>query len=52
MFEEEKCEKCNGTGIVKEKDGVAHTCFDCLLAGRMDQHTDRIKDSKSFGIKI
>ncbi|MBR9705121.1 hypothetical protein GOV12_06940 [Candidatus Pacearchaeota archaeon] len=26
----QKCEKCNDTGIVKDKDGSVHTCFDCL----------------------
>ncbi len=45
MESEKKCEKCRGTGIVKEKDGTAHTCFDCLFSGRMDQHT---KDMRRF----
>ncbi len=37
-MEKKFCDKCKNTGIVKEKDGSVHTCFDCLLAGRMDQH--------------
>jgi len=32
------CEKCKGTGIVKEKNGTVHTCFDCLNSGRFEQH--------------
>ena len=51
-MEEQKrqvCSKCNGTGIVKERNGTVHTCFDCLLAGRLDMHSKDIKDS---GIRI
>jgi len=40
------CPKCHGTGIVKEPDGSVHTCWDCLEAGEMDQHSKEIKDSK------
>jgi len=43
------CPKCKGTGRVKEKDGSVHTCFDCLLNNRLDQHTSTPKDS---GVKI
>ena len=32
----ETCGKCNGTFKVLAKDGTMHTCFDCLVAGRMD----------------
>lgn len=39
------CPKCNNTGIVKEKDGSVHCCFDCLAAGRMDEHDKNPKDS-------
>ena len=34
----EVCGKCHDTGMVKEKDGTIHTCFDCLNSGRMEQH--------------
>ena len=44
-----KCEKCNDTGVVKEKDGKVHTCWDCLMAGRLDVHTKELKGS---GLKI
>lgn len=40
------CQKCHGTGMVKEKNGEVHTCFDCLQSGDMDQHSKEIKDSK------
>ena len=43
------CPKCKGTGIVKEKDGSIHTCWDCLNQGDLDQHDKNLKDS---GIKI
>ena len=40
------CPKCNGTGIVKEEDGSVHTCWDCLMSGDMDVHSDKVADSK------
>ncbi|MEM1535972.1 MAG: hypothetical protein QXQ82_02205 [Candidatus Pacearchaeota archaeon] len=43
---EEKCPKCNNTGIVKEKDGSVHVCFDCLNKGKLDQHSKDIKEAK------
>ncbi len=46
---EEICKKCNGTGIVKGKDGTSHTCWDCLRAGKLDVHSKNVKDS---GVKI
>lgn len=48
------CEKCNGRGMIKEKDGTVHICFDCLAAGRLDQHGDKSKmrDAKELGIKL
>jgi hypothetical protein len=49
MEKESFCAKCKGSGRIMEKDGVVHTCFDCLLAGRLDMHSKDIKDS---GIKI
>lgn len=42
----EKCQKCNGTGIVKEKDGSCHTCWDCMTAGRLDQHSENMPESR------
>lgn len=47
--EEKVCKKCNGTGIVKEKNGIIHTCYDCLQTNpeKFDQH-GRPRDS---GIK-
>lgn len=47
--EEKVCQKCNGTGIVREKGGSSHTCWDCLSEGRLDTHGTTVKDS---GIKI
>jgi len=32
------CEKCRGTGIVKEKNGSVHVCFDCLENDVFEQH--------------
>jgi len=46
MEEKAKCPKCNGTGVVKEKDGTVHVCWDCLNAGRLDVHTKTLPDSK------
>ncbi|MCS7134548.1 MAG: hypothetical protein NZ889_01675 [Candidatus Pacearchaeota archaeon] len=43
---QEKCAKCRGTGIVKEKDGSVHVCYDCLLEGRLNQHSKDLKETK------
>jgi ribosomal protein L37AE/L43A len=43
-----KCPKCNNTGIVKEKDGTIHTCYDCLQKDMFEQHGK----PKDTGIKI
>ena len=43
------CDKCKDTGIVREKNGSVHTCWDCLRAGRLDVHSKHVKNS---GIKI
>ena len=51
-MDETKCDKCKGTGIIKEKDGSVHTCFDCLLAGRMNQHDKKLKSAEELGIKL
>ena len=42
------CQKCNNTGIVKERNGSVHVCFDCLNSGRLEQH-GKPKDS---GIRL
>jgi DnaJ-class molecular chaperone len=39
------CQKCQGKGFIKGKDGTVSTCFDCLLSGNMDQHDENLKDS-------
>ncbi len=43
---EEKCPKCKGTGMVKEKDGTVHVCWDCLKEGRLDVHSKNLPDHK------
>ena len=48
-YDNSRCLKCNDTGVVKEKDGSIHVCYDCLMAGRLDVHTKNLKDS---GIKV
>ena len=50
-MEKKFCEKCKGTGRVREKDGSIHTCFDCLLDGKMDQHEVGAKSADSFKVK-
>jgi Zn-finger protein len=39
-----KCEKCKDTGIIKDQSG-AHTCWDCLIAGRLDNHSKKLPDN-------
>jgi len=46
------CMKCKGVGTVKEKDGTIHICYDCLAAGRLDQHDKKIKSADELGIKL
>jgi DnaJ-class molecular chaperone len=48
----ETCEKCKGKGVIKEKDGTVHICYDCLFSGRLDQHNSKIKDASDLGIKL
>ncbi len=43
----ETCEKCNNIGIVYEKDGSSHTCFDCLNSGKLN-NTSSVKQEQSF----
>jgi len=40
------CQKCHGTGIVKEKDGSVHTCWECLQGGKLEVHSENLPDSK------
>lgn len=47
-----ECTKCKGSGIVKEKNGTVHICYDCLIAGKLDKHTEKIKDAKDYGLKL
>ena len=46
------CPKCKGTRIVMEKNGTVHTCFDCLIKGRIDQHDKNIKSAEELRIKL
>ncbi|MEX2017123.1 MAG: hypothetical protein WD876_01485 [Candidatus Pacearchaeota archaeon] len=46
------CPKCKGTGIVKEKDGSVHTCFDCLMRGDMDQHDKNPKTAADVKLRL
>ncbi len=53
MSEEEyDCPKCKGERRIKEKDGTIHICFDCLNAGRLDQHDKKMKSAQDLGIKL
>ena len=45
----EVCTKCKGKRRIMKADGTISPCFDCLIAGRMDQHDKNPKDS---GVKI
>jgi DnaJ-class molecular chaperone len=44
----ENCPDCGGSGYVKDKNGV-HTCWKCLEEGKLEQHSEKVKDS---GIEI
>jgi hypothetical protein len=37
-LEKDVCSKCKGRGMIKDKDGTVHTCFDCLNSNRFEQH--------------
>ena len=41
-----RCPKCNNTGMVKEKDGTCHTCWDCMQSGRLNQHSEKLPESR------
>jgi len=40
------CPKCHGAGVVKEKNGQIHTCWDCLQNGDLEVHSEKVPDSK------
>lgn len=40
------CQKCEDTGMVKEKTGQVHVCFDCLQNGKLDVHSKKVPDSR------
>lgn len=42
------CPKCKGQGIIKEKDGTVHICYDCLNNDKFNQHGN----PRDSGIKI
>ncbi|MDP1729000.1 MAG: hypothetical protein Q8L27_02240 [archaeon] len=46
------CPKCKNTFNIKDKDGTVHICYDCLRAGKMDQHDKKIKDAKEFNLRL
>ena len=39
------CHECRGERIIKEKDGSVHTCWTCLMEGRLDAHSKNLPDS-------
>lgn len=41
----DKCPDCNNTGIVKEGNGVVHTCWKCLQEGKLDCHSKKLPDN-------
>ncbi len=49
METSKKCEKCKGTKRIRKADGTLQPCWECLMAGEMDQHSKEVKDS---GLKI
>jgi hypothetical protein len=46
------CPDCHGTGRVVGQGGSIRVCYKCLMEGKMDQHTAKIKDAKEFGLKM
>lgn len=46
------CQKCHGKRQVTGKDGTISICFDCLAAGRLDQHDKKVKSQSELGVKI
>jgi len=52
VIENALCPKCKNTYQIREKDGTIHICYDCLLAGKMDQHDKKVREAKDFGLKM
>ena len=40
-----ECPECKDTGTVKEHKGGVHTCWTCLAAGKLDNHSKNLPDS-------
>ena len=40
-----ECKKCQDKRRIIRANGEISPCFDCLIAGRMDQHDKNPKDS-------
>ena len=47
----ETCPKCNGSGRVRDESGI-HTCFDCLIAGRLDNQAREINTQEKPKLRI
>ncbi len=45
MDQNTTCTKCNDKKRIMRINGEISPCFDCLIAGRMDQHDKNPKDS-------
>jgi len=45
MNQKQKCPKCNDKLRIMKANGEISPCFDCLLAGKLDQHDKNPKDS-------
>jgi hypothetical protein len=44
MDNNNSCEKCHGTGRIRGDDGSIQTCWDCLLAGKLDTHSKKLPE--------
>jgi len=51
-MKKDDCPKCHGERQVKSKDGTISICFECLVAGRLDQHEKKLRDASDFGIRL
>jgi len=45
MDQKVTCTKCQDKKRIMRANGEISPCFDCLIAGRMDQHDKNPKDS-------
>jgi hypothetical protein len=50
MEKEPICKKCNDTFQIQEKGSAIHTCFDCLIAGRLDTHSKHLPEHPEIKI--